>query len=173
MWAIDANKIYKLEQKKKKLEEKALRKIEKSKVKKKTQKVNKRMKKENVELAKTIAKIRDGYICQKCWKTENIHWSHVINEARDHRLSCDPENIKALCYNCHLNRRHKNPVEAGERFKEKRPWRRENLKCKHLDNRFLGTISPIWVEEQNKLLKETLQSMEEPCQNKSESKKKN
>ena len=115
--------------------------------------------KENCEIAKKIAKQRDWYICQHCGRKDNIHWSHVINEARDHRLACDPDNIKALCYNCHLNWWHKNPVEAGERFKQKRPWRREKLQEKHISYQSMWTISLLWVEEQNIYLKSLASKM--------------
>jgi 5-methylcytosine-specific restriction endonuclease McrA len=84
----------------------------------------KKLNDENVEIAKLIAKVRDKYTCQHCGEKGRgykIHASHIINEARDHRLASDPYNIKALCYNCHINRRHKNPLEASKRFNEKRP----------------------------------------------------
>lgn len=113
-----------------------------------------KMKKENVELAKKIAKTRDWYVCQRCWNDKNIHWSHIINEARDHRLACNPYNIKALCYNCHLNWWHKNPIEAGLWFREKFPWRWEILQEQHIANQWLWSISHVWTEDQNNLLKE-------------------
>lgn len=96
------------------------------KKKKKTKETidKKKLNDENVEIAKLIAKVRDKYTCQHCGKKGkgyDIHASHIINEARDHRLASDPYNIKALCYNCHINRRHKNPIEASKRFNEKRP----------------------------------------------------
>lgn len=96
----------------------------------------KKLNDENVELAKLIAKERDRYVCQHCGKTARqtaIHASHVINEARDHRLASDPENIKALCYNCHINWRHKNPIEAGQWFTNKWPGRYEKLQAKHIE----------------------------------------
>ena len=122
----------------------------------------KKLNDENVELAKLIAKKRDHYICQHCWKTikeTSIHASHVINEARDHRLASDPENIKALCYNCHINRRHKNPVEAWKRFTKKRPWRYEKLQSKHIEYMWMWSININRIIERNKMLREKCEEM--------------
>jgi len=112
---------------------------------------------ENIEIAKLIAKTRDKYTCQHCGVKGtgiNIHGSHIINEARDHRLACDPYNIKALCYNCHINWWHKNPVEAGIRFRKKRPGRWEQLQAVHIEYMKLGSISITWALEKNKELRE-------------------
>lgn len=113
---------------------------------------------ENIEIAKLIAKTRDKYTCQHCGKRDkgpNMHGSHVINEARDHRLACDPYNIKALCYNCHLNWWHKNPVEAGDRFRKKYPGRFEALQKAHIDYMGMWSISITWALERNKELRES------------------
>jgi 5-methylcytosine-specific restriction endonuclease McrA len=118
-----------------------------------------KLNKQNCTIAKLIAKQRDGYTCQHCWRKDNIHWSHIINEARDHRLACDPYNIKALCYNCHLNWWHKNPLDASEWFEKKRPWRKETLQEIHIKNQSLWTISYAWVEEQNIKLKSIAKEM--------------
>ena len=122
----------------------------------------KKLNDENVELAKLIAKARDKYTCQHCGKTAKetaIHASHIINEARDHRLASDPENIKALCYNCHINRRHKSPIEASERFNKKRPWRYEKLQEKHVEYMGKWSIDIIRMIERNKRLREMCQEM--------------
>ena len=123
----------------------------------------KKLNDENVEIAKLIAKVRDKYTCQHCgkkWKGYDIHASHVINEARDHRLASDPYNIKALCYNCHINRRHKNPLEASKRFNEKRPWRYEKLQAQHIEYMGMGSIDINWLLERNQELRETCKKME-------------
>ena len=122
----------------------------------------KKLNNENVEIAKLIAKARDKYICQHCWKTAKetaIHASHVINEAKDHRLASDPENIKALCYNCHINRRHKNPLEASERFNKKRPWRYERLQTKHIEYMNKWSIDIKRMIERNQYLRKTSKEM--------------
>lgn len=119
--------------------------------------INKRkLNDENVEIAKLIAKTRDKYVCQHCGKTAKetaIHASHVINEAKDHRLASDPDNIKALCYNCHINWWHKNPIEAGQRFTNKRPWRYEKLQSKHIEYMSKWNIDINWMLERNKKLR--------------------
>lgn len=122
----------------------------------------KKLNDENVEIAKLIAKVRDKYTCQHCWKTAKetaIHASHIINEARDHRLASDPENIKALCYNCHINWRHKSPIEASERFNKKRPWRYDKLQEKHVEYMGKWSIDVIRIIERNKWLREICEEM--------------
>ena len=112
-----------------------------------------------LKLAKDIAKIRDKYTCQRCWAKTNIHWSHIINEARDHRLAINPDNIKALCYNCHLGRRHKDPIMASEWFNEKFPWRYDKLRKLHIEYQKLWNISLSWYEEQLSILTERHKSL--------------
>lgn len=141
---IEANKLKRLKIKEKK---------EARKVKKDYDRYIKKCRRDNPTIAKMIAKIRDKRTCQKCNNTKDIHWSHIINEARDHRLACDPDNIKALCYNCHMNWRHKNPVEAGLRFRDRFPWRWERLQEKHLIYNKLWTIEHQRIEDQNKKLR--------------------
>lgn len=149
--------------------EKKLIKIEKDKlrkVKKKEKKATspKKLYKENTDLAKLIAKKRDKYICQWCDKDysndkSNIHWSHIINEARDHRLATNELNIKALCYHCHINLWHKDPVLASEWFNNKFPWRYETLQNIHIENGKLWSISREWHIQENIRLKNVLQSL--------------
>lgn len=122
----------------------------------------KKLNDENVEIAKLIAKVRDKYTCQHCWKTAKetaIHASHIINEARDHRLASDPYNIKALCYNCHINRRHKNPIEASQRFNGKRPWRYDELQAKHIEYMWKWSIDVIRMIERNQELRKICAEM--------------
>lgn len=107
----------------------------------------KKLYKKCIDLAKLIAKERDGWTCQWCWKKTNIQASHIINEARDHRLAIDPYNIKALCYNCHLWLWHKDPILASKRFNKKFPWRWDKLQKQHIKNQSLWSISQVWYEE--------------------------
>lgn len=80
-----------------------------------------------VEIAKKIALERDGYACVRCPRRKEygdiIHGSHVFPEGRYHGMSADPENIKGLCYQCHMQWWHKHPTEAGEWFKKTYPER--------------------------------------------------
>jgi 5-methylcytosine-specific restriction endonuclease McrA len=83
-------------------------------------------------LAKTLAKERDDYTCQKCGKQERgsgMHGSHVIPVSAGAKLRWDLMNIKALCYHCHLNWWHKNPLEAGQWFRDTFPERAEYLEA--------------------------------------------
>jgi len=89
-----------------------------------------KLKKELEDLAKLIAKTRDNYICQKCGvkcEGSNAHGSHVIPVSQGNQFRFDTQNIKCLCYHCHLNWWHKNPIEACEWFKQKFPDRYEYL----------------------------------------------
>lgn len=101
----------------------------KKKKKVKTKTIGK-LKKEIEDLAKLRAKERDGYICQKCGKKvegSNAHGSHVIPVSHGDALRFDLLNIKCLCYHCHINWWHKNPLEAAEWFKKTFPERSQYL----------------------------------------------
>lgn len=77
-----------------------------------------KIRKKCVSVAKLIAKARDKNTCQKCRKKcygSDCHWSHVIPESRNKVLSCEPRNIKVLCYRCHT-RWHEHPTESGLRY---------------------------------------------------------
>lgn len=83
-------------------------------------------------LAKTLAKIRDNYTCQKCGKQDKglgMHGSHVIPVSGGTKLRWDLQNIKALCFHCHINWWHKNPLEAGQWFRDKFPERAAYLEA--------------------------------------------
>lgn len=87
--------------------------------------------KKNVEdLAKKCAKKRDKYICQKCGshvEGVNAHGSHVIPVSASQYLRFDIDNIKCLCFKCHIGWWHKNPLEASDWFKTKFPDRYKYL----------------------------------------------
>ena len=87
--------------------------------------------KKKTELAvKKLVKARDGYICQHCGKHcegANAHASHVIPVSAGNQFRFDPLNLKCMCYHCHINWWHKNPIEATEWFKEKFPERYDYL----------------------------------------------
>jgi len=123
-------------------------KVQKVKKKKKPTS-NKKIKKQCMLLAKQIVYKRDKDICQHCkvpvsWS--NRHASHVIPVSMDWRLALDPLNMKVLCYHCHLNWRHKHPIEAGERFTKTFPKRWEILKERYADWP-KGSISITRLEE--------------------------
>jgi 5-methylcytosine-specific restriction endonuclease McrA len=73
------------------------------------------------DIAKNLAKQRDGNTCLKCGKrvgTKNSHGSHIIPKSKGLRFLFDVRNIKCLCYHCHINWWHKDPHEAGVWFSE-------------------------------------------------------
>lgn len=81
---------------------------------------------------KSIVYERDKSICQHCGKMvagSDRHASHVIPVSAGDKLRWDALNLKVLCYHCHINWWHKNPVEAGEWFKTKFPKRWEYLQA--------------------------------------------
>lgn len=90
--------------------------------------------KKSVEIAKLIAKARDGYKCQKCGATKEggyqIHGSHIFSEGAHITISADPDNIKALCAKCHSpnfkGSWHEDPANQYW-FDLKFPGRREML----------------------------------------------
>lgn len=86
-----------------------------------------------VEIAKRLAKERDGYICQWCGKSAaegyQMHGSHVFPEGTYHGMSAMVENIKCLCANCHKWRWHESPADGIEWFSLKFPERYAMLKA--------------------------------------------
>lgn len=160
--ALERNRIYKENKKKELSDSKRKLKIDKMKVKqvntvtkskikkterpkvvtiKKRKKVSettlkKKKRKELLLRAKKVVYARDKDICQHCdkkciWKDR--HASHVIPVSATGRLALYPINMKVLCYHCHLNRRHKNPIEAGRWFESKFPERLKELEKLQLD----------------------------------------
>ncbi len=82
------------------------------------------------KLSKQVVRDRDGNICQRCgvWcEGSNRQVSHVIPVSGGNKLRWDPLNMKVLCYHCHLNFWHKNPMDASKWFAEAFPDRWEYL----------------------------------------------
>lgn len=78
------------------------------------------------KLSKELVRKRDGNICQHCKKWcegSNRHVSHVIPVSAGNKLRWDIQNMKIMCYHCHINWWHKNPMRAYEWFNEKFPER--------------------------------------------------
>ena len=65
---------------------------------------------------KQFIRTRDGK-CLHCGNRENLQASHSIPVSHGNRLRYDEKNVITLCYHCHLNWWHKNPIEAGAWFK--------------------------------------------------------
>ena len=110
-------------------------------------KQNKLLKKNIERLCKEIIYIRDGGKCQKCGKPvsgKNAHTSHVIPKSHGNGLRFDLLNLKLLCFHCHINWWHKNPLEAAEWFKSKYPKRWEYLE-KNKEHMVKLTISDFQI----------------------------
>lgn len=85
-----------------------------------------KIKKQLDKLVKDYVKERDDYTCQKCGAKvtgSNCHASHIYPVGSCSLLQFEPLNLKVLCYHCHINWWHKNPIEADEWIKEKFPDR--------------------------------------------------
>lgn len=68
--------------------------------------------------------LRDGNRCVWCGKPvekSNAHVSHIIPRSHGNRLKYNEYNLKLLCYHCHMNIWHKNPLMAAEWFNSKYP----------------------------------------------------
>lgn len=74
--------------------------------------LTKHQKKELNGLLHQILELRDGK-CLRCGKPE-FQMSHIYPKGRYKKLEFDPDNLKALCFACHLGWWHKNPIEAME-----------------------------------------------------------
>lgn len=85
-----------------------------------------KIKKELDKLVKDYVKERDNYTCQHCGAKvtgSNCHASHIYPVGSCSLLQFEPLNMKVLCYHCHINWWHKNPIEADEWIKSKFPDR--------------------------------------------------
>jgi 5-methylcytosine-specific restriction endonuclease McrA len=76
------------------------------------------------KLVKDFVKERDNYICQHCGKKlskEDCHASHIIPISAGLWWAYESRNIITMCFHCHINWWHKNPVEAGEWYRNTFP----------------------------------------------------
>lgn len=95
----------------------------------------KNLKTKAVDVAKTIAKVRDNYTCQKCGATREtrmIHGAHIMPVTYG-ATAADPDNILALCSTCHSmgkNSAHQDPIQYGLWFEEKYPGKYAKLREK-------------------------------------------
>lgn len=81
------------------------------------------------KLVSIKVKERDKETCQWCGKkleSRNCHTSHVITR-KNTALRWDLNNLKVLCFYCHIQKFHKSPLEATNWFKNKFPERYEYL----------------------------------------------
>ncbi len=67
------------------------------------------------DVVRAIVRKRDKGICQWCGKSVegcNSHDSHIIPKSRGNALRWDLKNHILLCYHCHINKWHKDPIDA-------------------------------------------------------------
>lgn len=104
--------------------------------------------------AKQVVYARDGNRCRKCWTNctgRNRHASHIIPVSAWWRLALYPINMKVLCRHCHFHRRHKNPLEAWDRFSKTFPDRKKQI-LELKDNIPMGSITLTELEEIEKII---------------------
>jgi len=106
------------------------------------------------DLTKEYVFARDRSRCQKCGKKvsgSNRHPSHVFSKKNYKYLRYDPLNLKTLCFHCHINWWHLNPVESGLWFKNTFPERyvyllRNKHKTINEERRKQGLTLREWYE---------------------------
>ena len=75
------------------------------------------------DLAKEVVYARDGHRSVKSGETGRLNPSHVYPKGRYTRMRWELDNLLTLTWDEHLQWWHKNPIEAGNWFKEKYPDR--------------------------------------------------
>lgn len=87
-----------------------------------------------------IVRIRDKWTCQWCGKHvkgSNAHCSHVIPRSRGNHLRWDLQNVKLLCFHCHVNTWHKDPNRGSAWFRRTFPERYDYLELeRYTDEKF-------------------------------------
>jgi 5-methylcytosine-specific restriction endonuclease McrA len=84
------------------------------------------------KMAGLVVKLRDNYTCQHCGANQTgkgAHTSHVLPKSTHGALRYVLENLKCLCYHCHMNWWHKNPMEAAVWFANTFPARWAKIKA--------------------------------------------
>jgi hypothetical protein len=114
-------------------------------------------KKKAIDMAKLVAKERDGYVCQKCGRSREQGWTmhaaHIMPVSWSGTCA-DPENMLTLCATCHSMGKtsaHDDPVNFGRWFDEHYP----GLYDKMRDKAFKYSSNPYpkinWVELREEL----------------------
>ena len=87
--------------------------------------------KELRRLLKEACFARDNNTCQRCRKIDTLSPSHIYPKGRYRNIEFDVENVITLCYACHLQFWHKNPIEAWNWYENTIPKaRRDKLKLR-------------------------------------------
>lgn len=110
------------------------------------------------KLARKVIIKRDENICQWCGRYaegSGIHCSHVIPKSKGYALRWDLRNLKLLCFNCHINNWHKNPLEAWKWFENRFPKRAKYLE-KHKNDIIRSNERKELIESKFKEFKDKL-----------------
>lgn len=109
------------------------------------------------KVSRKLVYLRDDYTCQHCGKRNGSDYqaSHVIPVSAGAKLRWDLQNMKVLCYHCHLNWWHKNPLESARWFEQKFPERAAYLEA----NRGIKKFSLLELEELEQEYKDQLSTL--------------
>lgn len=98
------------------------------------------------KLLSQACQARDDHKCIRCSKRTTLAASHIYPKGTHRKMQFVLENVKTLCYRCHLHFWHKSPIEAWE-------WVKEALPKKRLDRLHLMSIIIDKTPQDYKLLK--------------------
>ncbi len=90
----------------------------------------KTLKKECTALMHDIVLARADNKCERCGGINLLCASHIKSKGTYRSLEYDPDNLKCLCYRCHIHWWHKEPTDAIDWLKDKWPGRKERLDLK-------------------------------------------
>lgn len=118
------------------------------------------------EEVKRIVRERDMGRCQKCGKPvrgKNAHTSHVKTKKRFPYLRFDLNNVKLLCYFCHMQWWHKEISEAWEWFEREFPYRADYLYRKIREEEQIGRMNEIMSKRGSEIewLEATLEQLKQ------------
>ena len=111
----------------------------------------------NDEVRRIIRK-RDKNICQKCGKTitskYDSHPSHVKSKGHHPYLRHDLQNVKLLCFRCHIHWWHREPSESWDWFQREFPYRADYLREKVIEFNQIGKTKTISMQDLERTLDE-------------------
>jgi len=110
--------------------------------------MNKTQRNKLKKLLHQLVVVRDKK-CLKCGANKILHASHIYPKGTYRHMEFEPDNLKALCFRCHLYWWHKNPIEAGEWFRKTYPAWYRRLKKKAETP--IGVVKPMLVYDYDKL----------------------
>lgn len=79
------------------------------------------------ELCREIIKIRAQNRCERCGKTTNLQWAHIVPQNKCRALILNTDNAMCLCAGCHLWWHNDAPILVGRWFDHRWPGRYDRL----------------------------------------------